>query len=116
LLASDSSDNDTFGRDVSIYGDYIVVGAFRNNTPPYIENGAVYIYKKNDNGSYGDPSGSVYIENYKLLASDLSDEDWFGVESDIYGDYIVVGATRKDIPPHEDNGAAYVFKKQLTTN
>jgi hypothetical protein len=114
LLASDLSGGDGFGISVNIYDDYIVVGAFRNNTLPNTDNGAVYIYSKNGDGSYGNLSGSTYKENYKLLASDLSDEDWFGVESDSYGDYIVVSASRKDIPPYEDNGAAYVFKKQIT--
>ena len=114
LIASDLSGGYLFGESVSIYDDYVVVGSKNNNTLPYTFNGAVYLYKRNGNGSYGDLSGSVYKENYKLLASDLNNNDFFGNSVSIYNDYIVVGAFQSDIPPYSNNGVAYVFKKQIT--
>jgi hypothetical protein len=108
LLASDRDNNDYLGNSVSIYNDYIITGANGENTIPYGDNGAVYVYKKNLDGSYGNLSGGiVYTETYKLLASDKLTSDRFGNSVSIYSDYVVVGAFFKDA------GTVYIYKKNL---
>ena len=104
LLASDGEINDQFGGCVSIDGDYAVIGALGDDD--YGEaSGAAYVFKR---------SGSTWIEQHKLTASDGASMDFFGCSVSIYGDYIIVGAERDD-----DNGigtgSAYVFKRSDST-
>ncbi|MEM7515357.1 MAG: FG-GAP repeat protein [Planctomycetota bacterium] len=101
ISASDGSGSDRFGASVSIDGDYIAVGARfgdRSTTDP----GAVYVYERSGAG--------VWAQEAKLLASDLSGGDRFGVSVDIEGTRLAIGA-------HFDNqegirsGSAYVFDR-----
>ncbi|UCB43342.1 MAG: hypothetical protein JSV77_01460 [Dehalococcoidales bacterium] len=101
LTASDGASYDEFGYSVSISGDTIVVGA----------------YGDDDNGSY---SGSAYIfqkpilgwtgmtETEKLIASDATDYDFFGISVSISGYTAVVGADG-DNGVGLWRGSAYVF-------
>ena len=97
IVASDAAAGDFFGRSVSIYGDYFVVGADRENT----ERGAAYVFIR---------SGTSWTQQAKIVASDAAVDDDFGTSSAIDGDYIVVGA------PGESSGAgaAYVFLRSGT--
>jgi len=88
-----ASGADRFNR-VSICGDYAVVGAWGDS----LFSGAAYVFKR---------SGSAWTEQQKLTASDPAANDYFGISTDIYGDYIVVGAYYKN----SQQGAAYVFKR-----
>lgn len=113
LLASDLCGNDNLGIsvDMDIYGEYIISGC-NDSTSPYSINGAVYIYKKNSNGTYGTLlMDTEYIETYKLLASDRQSGDFFGGSVDVYEDYIAIGATYEDTSPRSNNGAVYIYKK-----
>ena len=69
LLASDGAVGDTFGKSVSISGsprnEVAIVGAYQ----PIWGAGSAYIYRK---------SGTTWVEEQKLIASD-------GVEGDIFG-------------------------------
>ncbi len=96
LLPSDGEEGDSFGRSVAICNDFAIVGAFAAD----------------DNGT---DSGSAYIFDLatgaqlaKLLPSDGSSFDYFGIAVAISGDRAIVGASYAD-----DNGpasgAAYVF-------
>ncbi len=48
-----------------------------------------------------------WSEKAKIIASDGSTGDWFGISVDIYGNYSVVGARDDD----NERGSAYVFKR-----
>jgi len=104
LLASDRADSDLFGQSVSISNDgsILVVGAWREDTSPNSNNGAVYVYSI---------SGGTYVETQKLLASDRADSDYFGQSVSISNDAstIVVGAYGEDTSPTTNNGAVYVY-------
>ena len=104
LLASDAVDtaqaNDWFGISVSIDGDTIAVGAYGNEVK-----GATYIYTR---------SGTSWTEQAKLLPSDLSFQDNFGVSVDIDGDTVVVGSKWQDTGGSEA-GAAYIFVRSGVT-
>ena len=97
LTASDAQDNDRFNR-VSICGDYAVVGAWGCS----LFSGAAYVFER---------SGSTWTEQQKLIPSDPAQNDYFGISTDIDGDYIVVGAYYKN----NVQGAAYVFKRDGST-
>jgi len=95
LTASDSAENNNFGRSVAIAGDIIVVGAYVANN----DRGSAYVFKH---------TGTTWTQQAKLTASDGAANDWFGLSVAISGNTVVVGANLDD-----DNGtasgSAYVF-------
>ncbi|MCP5467665.1 MAG: DUF4215 domain-containing protein [Deltaproteobacteria bacterium] len=99
LVASDGNQFDYFGRSVSIYNDYIIIGA--SNDDKGEDSGAAYVFKRN---------GDEWNETQKLVASDGDQYDYFGHSVSIYNDYIIIGASNDD-DKGEDSGAAYVFKR-----
>jgi len=103
LKASDAQGWDYFGISVAIDGDYIVVGANREDGAGNTR-GAAYIYERNFGGQ--DNWGEVK----KLTASDAGDTDFFGNSVAIDGDFIVVGAFYED-DAGSDSGAAYIYER-----
>ena len=101
LSASDAQDDDRFGSSVAISGDYIVVGAFREDGAGF-RLGAAYIYERN----YGGPDN--WGEVAKLTASDAENSDLFGSSVSISGDYVVVSASYEDGSGY-NRGAAYIY-------
>ncbi len=94
LLASDGGAYDWFGWSVSTDGDAIVIGAqFDDDNGD--ASGSAYVYRH---------SGSEWVEEDKLLASDGDSNDLFGVSVSIAGDAISVGAASYD------TGSAYVYR------
>ena len=104
LLASDGTSYDHFGYSVSISGDNVVIGAYRNNNK-----GAAYVFSKPFTG-WKDTT-----ETAKLLASDSTADNYFGYSVSISDSNIVVGDYKnneKDIY----SGAAYIFQHCSFTN
>ncbi|MDY7109936.1 MAG: hypothetical protein SYC29_14990 [Planctomycetota bacterium] len=96
LLASDAEAGDHFGESVSVWGDFVIIGA------PYDDDqggysGSAYVFRQ---------EGTDWVEDAKLLASDGVAGDSFGTSVSICGDIAVVGA------PGDDDavGSAYVFR------
>lgn len=100
LLPSDGESYDYFGRSVSLYGDYALIGAYGKDNHV----GAAYIFKRD---------GNTWDEEKKLLPSDLENANDFGVDVCLNGDYAVIGAYNYDFmgPEYEDSGAVYIFKR-----
>jgi len=96
LLASDGAQSDGFGTSVSISGDYAIVGAHGNDDDGS-GSGSAYVFKR---------SGSSWVEEAKLLASDGAQSDYFGYSVSISGDYVALGAAG-----HSENGSVYIFKR-----
>jgi len=98
LAASDAEAGDYFGQDVSISGDYAIVGAYRD-ADNGAGSGSAYMFKR---------QGRSWIQQDKLLPSDGAAGDYFGISVSISGDYAIVGAAWDD-----DNGSysgsAYIF-------
>jgi len=110
ILASDAASTDQFGQSVAISSDgtTAVVGANQEDTSPNSNNGAAYVYVK---------SGSTWIEQAKLLASDAASTDYFGESIAISedGNTVLIGAHLEDTSPTTNQGAAYVFTRSGTT-
>ena len=104
LLASDGVADDEFGKSVSISGDYTVVGALLDDDNG-TNSGSAYVFKR---------TGTSWVEEAKLLASDGATNDQFGFSVSISGDYAVVGATDDD-DNGSGSGSAYVFKRTGTS-
>jgi hypothetical protein len=112
VTASDRYQWDRFGISVAISGDTAIVGAHLEDGgdgSPYTDGGAAYVFERDDGGA--DNWGEVQ----KLLASDIADNDEFGISVAISGDTAVVGANFNDDACPGDtgcnSGSAYVFER-----
>ena len=102
LTASDAMDDDYFGSSVSISGDFVIVGAYRNDEV-WTNAGSAYIYKFD---------GTTWGSEQKLTAPDKNHNDeWFGYSVSISGDLAIVGA----IYDESLKGSAYFYKFNGTT-
>jgi uncharacterized repeat protein (TIGR01451 family) len=95
-----------FGRSAAVSGDTVVVGAAAHDAAGGVDTGAAYVFVR---------SGTTWILQQQLLASDGAASDLFGSAVAISGDTIVVGAPFDDTPSGVDAGSAYVFVRSGTT-
>lgn len=130
IKASNSEMNDFYGSSVSVDGDTIVVGAFREDSSQTTitsgtgvssdnsasGSGAVYVYKR---------SGSTWEQEAYIKASNAEGGDGFGYSVDVKGDTIAVAAIYEDSNQTKitngtesssnngmsDSGAVYVYKR-----
>jgi hypothetical protein len=100
ILPSDGTAGDEFGSSASIWGDYVIAGAFRDDN----HKGSAYIFKRD---------GTNWVEEQKLTASDGAADDRFGRSVSIWGDYAIIGAAFDDVNG-EDEGSAYIFRRDGT--
>jgi alpha-tubulin suppressor-like RCC1 family protein len=116
LKASNTETVDRFGYSVSISGDTVVVGASQEDSAATgvngnqadntaADSGAAYVFVR---------SGTVWIQQAYLKASNTGTAAWFGSSVAIDGDTVVVGAREEDNTAI-DSGAAYVFVRSGTT-
>lgn len=90
LLAADGADDDWFGADVAIDGDYAIVGASaRSNFM-----GGAYLFQRN---------GAIWLPVAVLENPDQATNDFFGSAVDLSGDWAIVG-TR-----HDEFQGAYLY-------
>jgi hypothetical protein len=101
LTASDGEADGFFGISVSLDGDTVVIGAYRDD----LYRGSAYIFTR---------TGTSWAQQAKLLASDGSAGDWFGVSVSVDGDTAVIGAY-KDDDLGDASGSAYVFTRTGTS-
>ena len=106
LVASDGAANDRFGYAVSLSGETAVVGAYLDDSVPGADVGAAYVFVR---------SGTTWTEQAKLTASDGAYLDQFGVDVDISGETVIVGAFTDDNAGGINAGSAYVFVRSGTT-
>ena len=102
LTPSDGAAHDNAGYSVSVSGDTIVVGAYRDDDSGSAS-GSAYVFEKSSGG---------WMEVAKLTASDAAAHDEFGVSVSVSGATVVVGA-RLDDDNGLSSGSAYVFEKPV---
>jgi FG-GAP repeat len=88
-----------YGYSVSISGDYAIVG--------YSNQEKVYIFNR---------IGSTWTQQAELTASDGGIYNNFGFSVSISSDYAIVGAHGKDVGSSVNQGKAYIFNRNTTTN
>ena len=98
LFASDGAENDHFGGEVSLSGDYALIGAYDDDDLA-TDCGSAYVFHFN---------GSDWEEQAKLLPSDCGEYDSFGSRLSISGEYALVSAYGND-EIGTDAGAAFIF-------
>ncbi|MFC1730063.1 T9SS type A sorting domain-containing protein [candidate division KSB1 bacterium] len=117
IVASDRATGDNFGASLSIYGNYIIVGAQDDDEDASGSNtlynsGSAYIFERDSNGYWN--------EVQKIVASDRNTEAFFGRVS-ISDKYAVVGAPGGNKDANGGNylsnaGSAYIFKRGVSGN
>jgi len=95
-----------FGYALSMDGDYIAVGAPREDTND-TDSGSVYIFKRQS-----DTNITLVTQ---LTPSDPEANDEFGTAVSISGDYIAVGSPQ-DNTNGSNSGTVYIFKRYSDTN
>ena len=100
LAASDGAAQDTFGWNVALSGDTALVSSHFADVDGKLNQGAAYVFTR---------AGSVWTQRAKLLASDGTDNDFFGQSVALDGGTAVVGAPNAPVPQELGAGAAYVF-------
>ncbi len=102
LTALDGERGDTFGENVSISGDYAIIGAWRDDDLG-ASSGSAYIFQR---------VGSSWVQRKKLIPADGAKGDHFGYSVSISGDYAIVGAYNNDDDnPSGYGGSVYFFKR-----
>jgi hypothetical protein len=87
-----------FADTISLFEDRAVIGCYGDDDSGY-DAGAVFVY---------DFNGVSWQETAKLKASDGNSNDRFGISVSLFGDRILVGASKDDVFGL-DSGSAYVF-------
>ena len=103
IEATTPSADSGFGYSVSIDGDYIVVGSYKEDSGAVVDAGSAYVFKRNSD---------VLVSNIAdINASDAAAYDYFGNAVSINGDYIAIGAYQEDANGTSNAGSAYIFKR-----
>ncbi|MEY3230158.1 MAG: hypothetical protein RL689_245, partial [Planctomycetota bacterium] len=106
LAAADAAVNDSFGMSVAISGDTALVGASLDDIGAGVDQGSAYVFTR---------SGTSWTQQAKLVASDGSAGDRFGVSVGLVDDTAVIGASLDDVGANADQGSAYVFTRSGTS-
>jgi len=99
IYPEDESSGMYFGYDMDLYDEYLVVGAYGDDTLDS-NAGAIYIFKTNNTG------WETWYQVAKLTGDDSEGGDQYGHAVSIYKDMIVVGARYND---EVDNNASAVY-------
>ncbi len=103
LIASDAAALDQFGFSVALADDTAVIGARLGDTADTTDSGSAYVFIR---------SGTAWMQQAKLTASDAATGDQFGISVALAGDTVVIGAIGAGTT---DSGSAYVFTRSGTT-
>jgi hypothetical protein len=103
LIPTDGATDASFGQSVSISGDFVVIGAHKDDDNGS-ESGSAYVFHR---------VGTNWVEQVKLTAFDGNEDDRFGYTVSINGDNIVVGAVH-DSDIDFFSGSAYIFQRYDT--
>ncbi len=125
LKAHNGVTDGQFGGSVAVSGDTVVIGAKYENSSAAGVNGTPDVAATRAGAAYVFVrSGTTWVQQAYLKASQVSAHDEFGWSVAIAGDTVVVGATREDSSttgvnstPNEsalDSGAAYIFVRHGT--
>ena len=112
LTASDFAERDRFGRSCDLQNGTAVIGAHLHDGMAADE-GAVYVYERDDAGTPGDPSDDTWPETTKLVSSAPLLEAFFGRAVGVDGDTIVVGASQ-DTGASVNSGSVYLFERDAS--
>ena len=103
LTPSNGEPTDDFGRAVAISGDFIIVGAQKNDEAG-VDTGAAYIYMRSEIQR----AEGEWTEVARLTPPDAQENERFGISVAIHNKVAIIGANGAD-QNGENSGAAYIF-------
>jgi hypothetical protein len=103
LTAGDGAVGDQYSRDVSVSGNAVAIGAWKDDDNG-ADSGSAYLYSHD---------GTSWIEQQKLLASDGAAVDEFGISVSVDGSVVMVGSILDD-DNGPDSGSVYAFDTGAT--
>ncbi len=116
IVASDRGTSDRFGISASISGDYLIIGASKDDEDAaggnaVVDAGSAYIFTR---------TGTTWAQQQKIVASDRGLVDNFGFSVCISGDYAIIGAVYENenasgTATLSRAGSAYIFGRSGTT-
>lgn len=106
FMAAGLDDDDRFGEAISVSGNFMLVGAPRDDDNG-VQAGAAYIFEFDD-------VNEVWVERQKLLASNGTTDDRLGAALALWNDIAVVGAWNDD-QIDTAAGSAYIFRRDPNT-
>lgn len=115
LTAGDGKPGDQFGYSVSIYTVSIdwaaaVIGAPFADVSGGADRGAAYVFEPDEGGP------GAWGQAARLTAGDGAAGDYFGVSVSYHNGIALIGADSADVGGNADQGAAYVFYRDLASN
>lgn len=99
---------DLFGTEVSISGNYAIVGAPGDDENGLMNNGSATILKYNTVNSAWESQGKITMPN-------PAQDDFFGCSVSISGDYAIIGAYYDDELGLTNCGSATIYKRNAST-
>ena len=96
-----SGNSDYFGTSVAISGNYAIVGAYNEDKAGITDSGKAYIFNV--------ATGALVHTLDNPNAYGESENDYFGREVSIDGNYAMVGVQNEDDAAANDSGKAYIF-------
>ncbi len=105
LEADDGAAFDQFGSAVAVDGDTIVVSALLADVAGSTNQGAAYVFGRNQGGP------NAWGQVKKLISSNGNSFDEFGNSLLVDGDEILVAAQAADVDGSTRRGAVYVFRR-----
>jgi len=108
FYSEDIAQGNQFGSKMKMDGDFAIISALGDGTADAVQTGSVYIFKKQNDGTWQ--------QHQKLQPIDLADFDRFGISLAIADDFVFVGSDYNDTDVNSENplpsaGAVYVYKK-----
>jgi hypothetical protein len=100
LTPADGQRGDSFGAELDMDQDWLVMGVPRSSPGGFSSAGAVYFFRR---------SNGLWIEAGKVTAPDAAAFDYFGSALDLQGNTLLVGAPGADLAEFTAAGAVYVF-------
>jgi len=101
ILPDDGATNYNFGNAVAIDGDYAIVGSYADDSNG-TNSGSAYIFKR---------ESLTWVQQAKLVADDVAEQDYFGSSVSLDNGYAIVGA-KYDDDNGSNSGSSYIFKRE----
>jgi len=112
IMPADSNPGDEFGYSISMDGNRVLIGAYKNDERD-TNTGAAYLYQ------YDPIIAMGYLLQDKLLPNNIVGDagEYFGTAVSLKGNHAMIGAFYDDTPTtNDDAGSVYYFRKSSTTN
>ena len=106
LTASDAAAGEWFGNSVALDGNTALVSAPYKTVGSNNSAGVVYVFTR---------SGTSWLQQSELTASDATAGDFFGTSMSLSGDTALVSARNKTVGGKSGAGAVYVFTRSATS-